>query len=423
MVNPLRLLPLFCAALLMAQAADPGGTARKALDLFLGAKYAELNQMFASGNKDSYSESALAKLGVMAKTYGDVQKIGEPSVRDMGLVSVVTIPVQFAKQNIDFTVPVNASGQLSQMYLRPGQAIWTHPDYFKQGAFQTREVTVGSDEWKLPGTLTYPTGKTGSPAVVLVPDSGPSDRDATVIGAKVFRDLAEGLSSRGIAVLRYEKRTRQYATKISSTSYTIDDETVHDATAAAALARTEPEVDPKRVFVLGFGVGGFIAPRIAGDDGKLAGLILLGAPEHSLEDWIMETAESLNLTPKRLDEVKQHVAKVKKLEAGDTDLAPLMGLPVAYWLDLKGYDPAGDAKKLGARMLILQGGRDFQVGPVEFDAWKTAMAGSSSVTMKSYPALNHLFVAGEGKSTEEEYRKPGHVSAEVIDDIAKFVNP
>jgi dienelactone hydrolase len=407
----------------MAQAPDPGGTARKALDLFLGAKYAELNQMFAPGNKDSYSESALTKLGAMAKSYGDVQKIGEPSVRDMGVVSVVTIPVQFAKQNIDFTVPVNPSGQLSQLYLRPGQAIWTHPDYFKQGAFQAREVTVGSDEWKLPGTLTYPAGKTGSPAVVLVPDSGPSDRDATVIGTKVFLDLAEGLSSRGIAVLRYEKRTRQYATKISSTSYTIDDETVHDAAQAAALARTEPEVDPKRVFVLGFGVGGFIAPRIAGDDGKLAGLILLGAPEHSLEDWIMETAESLNLTPKRLDEVKQHVAKVKKLEAGDTDLGPQMGLPVAYWLDLKGYDPAGDAKKLGVPMLILQGGRDFQVGPVEFDAWKTAMAGRNSVAVKSYPALNHLFVAGEGKSTEEEYRKPGHVSAEVIDDIAKFVNP
>jgi hypothetical protein len=413
----------------MAQAPDPGGTARKALDLFLGAKYAELVQMFSPSSKVErngvvpYSESTLTKLATNAKAYGDVEKIGEPKVTAMGPISTVAVPVQFAKQTIDFTVYINAEGQLVQMYLRPGQTIWEHPDYSKQGAFQARDVTVGSDEWKLPGTLTYPTGKTGSPAVVLAPDSGPSDRDATVVATKVFRDLAEGLSSRGIAVLRYEKRTRQYAAKISSTSYTIDDETVHDAAEAVALARTEPEVDPKRVFVLGFGVGGFIAPRIAGDDDKLAGLILLGAPEHSLEDWIMETAQSLNLTPKRLDEVKQHVAKVKKLEAGDTDLGPQMGLPVAYWLDLKGYDPAGDAKKLGVPMLILQGGRDFQVGPVEFDAWKTAMAGRNSVTMKSYPALNHLFVAGEGKSTEEEYRKPGHVSVEVIDDIAKFVNP
>jgi uncharacterized protein len=407
----------------MAQAPDPGGTAKKALDLFLGAKYAELNQMFTPGGKDTYSESALAKLGAMAKAYGDVQKIGEPSVRDMGVVSVVTIPVQFAKQNIDFTVPVNASGQLSQLYLRPGQAIWTHPDYFKQGAFQERQVTVGSDEWKLPGTLTYPAGKTGSPTVVLVPDSGPSDRDATQFAIKVFRDLAEGLSSRGLAVLRYEKRMRQYATKMSSTSYTIDDDTVHDAVEAVALARAQPEVDPKRVYVLGFGVGGFIAPRIAGDDGKLAGLILLGAPEHSLEDLILETAISLGVTGTQLEMIKHQVAEVKKLEGGDADLPPRLGLPVAYWLDLKGYDAAADARKAGMPMLILQGGRDFQVGAAEFEAWKTAMAKSRNVTAKSYPSLNHLFVAGEGKSNEQEYRKPGHVSAEVIDDIAKFVNP
>jgi hypothetical protein len=282
---------------------------------------------------------------------------------------------------------------------------------------------VGSDEWKLPGTLTYPAGKTGSPTVVLVPDSGPSDRDATQFAIKVFRDLAEGLSSRGLAVLRYEKRMRQYATKMSSTSYTIDDDTVHDAVEAVALARAQPEVDPKRVYVLGFGVGGFIAPRIAGDDGKLAGLILLGAPEHSLEDLILETAISLGVTGTQLEMIKHQVAEVKKLEGGDADLPPRLGLPVAYWLDLKGYDAAADARKAGMPMLILQGGRDFQVGAAEFEAWKTAMAKSRNVTAKSYPSLNHLFVAGEGKSNEQEYRKPGHVSAEVIDDIAKFVNP
>jgi uncharacterized protein len=407
----------------MAQAPDAGGTAKKALDLFLAAKYADLNQMFAPAYKDAYSEAALGKLGTLAKTYGDVVKAGQPAVRDMGPVSAVTIPVEYSKQLVNFTLYINAGGQVAQMYLRPDLAAWTHPDYSKQGAFQTRDVTVGTDEWKLPGTLTYPTGKTGSPAVVLAPDSGPSDRDATVIATKVFRDLAEGLSSRGIVVLRYEKRARQYAAKMSTTSYTIDDDTVHDATEAVALARTEPEVDPKRVYVLGFGVGGYIAPRIASDDGKLAGLILLGAPEHSLEDLILEAAEGLSLQPKQLDRVKLEVAKIKKLEPGDTDLPPQLGLPVAYWLDLKGYDAAGDAKKLGIPMLVLQGGRDFQVGPPEFDAWKTAMAGRNNVTMKAYPTLNHVFVAGEGKSTEEEYRKPGHVSAEVIDDIAKFVNP
>jgi dienelactone hydrolase len=423
-VKLFRLFPLCCAALLMAQAPDPAGTARKAVDLFLGAKYADLNQMFAPAYKEAYSEQALTKLGETAKAYGAVEKIGEPGVRDMGPVSAVTIPVQFSKQSMNFTVYINAAGQVAQMYMGSGQTSWSRPDYSKSGAFQARDVMVGNDEWKLPGTFTYPTGKTGVPAVVLVPDSGPSDRDATVVATKVFRDLAEGLSSRGIAVLRYEKRTRQYAAKMSTTSYTIDEETVHDASQAVALARTEPEVDPKRVYVLGFGVGGYIAPRIAADDGKLAGLILLGAPEHSLEDWILETAQSLaGVTPKLLADLKVEVSKIKKFEANDADLPPQLGFPVAYWLDLKGYDPAGDAKKLGIAMLILQGGRDFQVAPVEFDAWKTAMTGRNTVTLKSYPSLNHLFVAGEGKSNEQEYRKPGHVSPEVIDDIVKFVNP
>jgi alpha-beta hydrolase superfamily lysophospholipase len=138
---------------------------------------------------------------------------------------------------------------------------------------------------------------------------------------------------------------------------------------------------------------------------------------------ILVAAQGLTINAQQMERVKQQVARIKKLEPGDSDLPPQLGFPVAYWLDLKGYDPAGEAKKLAIPILILQGGRDFQVGAAEFEAWKTALKGRNDVTAKSYPTLNHLFVAGEGKSNELEYRKPGHVSVEVIDDIAKFVNP
>ena len=99
----------------------------------------------------------------------------------------------------------------------------------------------------------------------------------------------------------------------------------------------------------------------------------------------------------------------------------LGGLPVSYWLDLKDYDPAAAAKKLGIPMLILQGERDYQVTMTDFALWKAAVGNSKGVVMKSYPALNHLFVAGEGKSMPAEYAKPGHVAPAVIDDIAKFI--
>jgi hypothetical protein len=112
---------------------------------------------------------------------------------------------------------------------------------------------------------------------------------------------------------------------------------------------------------------------------------------------------------------------VKSLESGDVDAPSLLGLPAVYWLDLKGYDPAAEAKKLAVPILIQYGERDFQVPKVDFDLWKSGLAGRANVTVRSYPTLNHTFVAGTGPSSEKEYEQPGHVAPEVLEDLAKFV--
>ena len=140
-----------------------------------------------------------------------------------------------------------------------------------------------------------------------------------------------------------------------------------------------------------------------------------------VEDLLVEQVTYMGITGKQLDNAKAFQAKVKKLEPGDEDSPALGGVPVAYWVDLKGYDPAAAAKKLGIPMLILQGERDYQVTMADFGMWKTAVGSAKGVVMMSYPALNHLFVAGEGKSLPAEYAKPGHVAQSVVEDIAKFV--
>jgi len=163
-----------------------------------------------------------------------------------------------------------------------------------------------------------------------------------------------------------------------------------------------------------------LAPRIAGEDGKLAGIVILGANERPLEDFMLDQLQTL-IKGQDLDQAKKAVARIKNLESEDSDSPPLLGLPAAYWLDLKGYTPAADAKKLLIPILILYGERDFQVPQNDFDLWKSGLAGAKDVTARSYPTLNHVFVAGSGKSTEAEYSKPGHVAPEVVDDIAKFM--
>jgi len=421
-IRALRILPLLSILLAAQPAQDSTVLARKALDLVLAGQYAEFLQMSTADVQKGLPAAELAKVGALIKTYGALEKIGDPAMTTSGPNSIVVFPVKFATQNINFRIIINSAGLVAGIFQLPGGVNWQRPEYSKPDTFKERDVTVGDGEWKLPGTLTVPVGAGPFPAVVLVHGSGPNDRDETVGGAKVFKDLAEGLASRGIVVLRYEKRTLQHRARIAAIAkFTLEEETVEDAVKAIALLRSQAEVNGSRVFAIGHSLGGYVAPRIAEQDGKLAGIVLIAANVRPLEDLLVEQMNYMGITGKQLDNAKAFQANVKKLEPGDEDKPALGGLPASYWVDLKGYDPAAAAKKLAIPMLILQGERDYQVTMTDFALWKTAVGSAKGVVMKSYPSLNHLFVAGVGKSLPAEYSQPGHVAPPVIDDIANFV--
>ncbi len=333
--------------------------------------------------------------------------------------------------NIQLTV--DPSGKIAGLYLRPpDQAlppVWKRASYVKPDSFKERAVTVGSGDWQLGGTLTVPVGKGPFPGIVLVPGPGPNDRDEAIFATKIFADIAEGLASRGIAVLRYDKRTKIYGPQMSTLPFTLKEELIEDAVKAIALLRTQPEVDPRQVFALGHSLGGYALPRIAKADGKLAGAIELAGNARRIEDISISQTEAMlaakgGATPdeqKRMDLMKGEAAQVKSLAADKPHPDVLLGLPVEYFLDLKGYDAPAEAKRLGIPMLILQGDRDFQVTMADFGLWKSGMAGAAKVTFHNYPTLNNLFISGEGPSSPAEYRKPGNVAPAVIDDISAWI--
>jgi len=419
---------------------DPVSIARTAFDLLMTGKYADLRGMFTQQMLDNVSEDMLRnQLGPQLKAFGAVKKVGDAKAQtatnlSSAALTVVVIPVDFEAGNFDFQLSLNESGKLAGLFLRPRQAAegaeagktraWSPPEYIDSTAFVERDVTIGEGEWKLPGTLSIPKGAGPFPAVVLVHGSGPQDRDETVSANKPFRDLAGGLASRGVVVLRYEKRTRVYGPQMASLkNLTVQQETIDDAIKAVQLLRQQREVDPKRVFVLGHSLGGYLAPRIAEQEPQIAGVIILAGSVRPMEDLILEQTEYLGLTGAQLNSLKQQVAKIKQLQRGQTDGSPILNVPPSYWLDLRGYDPALEAQKLHCQMFILQGGRDYQVTKIDFDLWRAALSNQKKVTFHWYPALNHLFIAGEGKSLPAEYDKPGHVAVEVIDDIATWVKP
>ena len=98
------------------------------------------------------------------------------------------------------------------------------------------------------------------------------------------------------------------------------------------------------------------------------------------------------------------------------------GLPGSYWLDLRGYDPVSTAAALDLPMLVIQGGRDYQVTVADdLSRWQAGLADRTDVTIRVYPADNHLFFPGEGHSTPAEYEPPQHVDAAVVVDIAAWL--
>jgi dienelactone hydrolase len=295
---------------------------------------------------------------------------------------------------------------------------------------QERPVTVPG-VIPLGGTLTLPTGDGPFPGVVIVHGSGGGDRDGTLGPNTPYRDLARGLAERGIAVLRYDKRSGVQPFWFLGKPFTVNDEVIDDAVSALAVLRRAAEVDPARTVLVGHSFGGYLAPRIAARDNHLAGLVLWsGAFEASIPDLMeMQLDYLMSLSPAdstRLRGQRQAVGvmaeQIARLVLADsTNPALYLGAPPAYWLDLRGYHPAAAMRSRPEPLLVLAGSRDYQVPPALVESYLADLAGRSAVTVHRYEGLNHLLIAGTGPASPADYRVAGRVSDRVIDDLAAWI--
>ncbi len=300
----------------------------------------------------------------------------------------------------------------------PAEPSWTLPAYADPGAFEERDARVGTHP-ELPGTLTVPKGPGPFPAVILVHGSGPLDADETVGQIKVFKDLAFGLASRGVAVLRYAKRTLIEPQGV----VTVKEEVIDAARAAVDLLAATPQVDPRRLVLVGHSQGGYLAPRIASEDARIAGLVILAGNVRPIQDVLIEQLRYLAAPSAAMDEALRIKAIVEDPQlTADRPLPALAGgVTGAYFLDLRGYRPEIVGSRVPRPMFIVRGERDYQVSQADFDGWRVALCGDPRVRCKQYPGLNHLFVEGAGPSTPAEYSRPGHVDRLVIEDVALWV--
>jgi dienelactone hydrolase len=417
-------------------APDPVAHAQAILASIAAKDFTQVEDQFTAAMKAALPPGRLAAAWTALLNQAGAYKscARDARVRKIADKEMVITPCEFERATIDVQFAFDSAGRISGLVFRPSvneTVAYTLPSYANPSSYGEQAMTIGSGEWALPATLTLPAGTRPRPAVVLVHGSGPNDRDETIGGNKPFRDLALGLASRGVAVLRYDKRTNVHGAKMAAlTDFTVQQEVIEDALEAVKALRTRPGIDSARVFVLGHSLGGMLIPRIGTADPAITGFIVMAGPARPIEDAMVAQTRYLALADGTISpEAQQAIDQAAALAASVRALKPaeaksgrvIFGVPPSYWLDLRGYDPPSAAARVKTPMLILQGERDYQVTPEEFAKWKAALGSRRDVTFHSYAPLNHLFIAGTGRSLPAEYQVPGHVAEDVIRDIATWI--
>lgn len=337
---------------------------------------------------------------------------------------------------------LNEGGKVDDYYINTSlPQTYQAPAYERAGAYTEQEITVGSGALALPGTLTLPAGENAGtapfPAVVLVHGSGPQDRDSTIGGAKVFRDLAVGLAAQGVAVLRYDKVTYEHSLKVSlDPTFTLKRETVDDALAAVELLKGMDNIDSSRIYVAGHSQGGYAVPlMIQADAGKnIAGAIILAGPAGKFADILALQQKELVARVKQLgmdstlyeQQAAQYIAIADIVNdpqyTTENMPANFPMQPAFWWFEQKSYAASELAAKQAGPLLILQGENDWQVPAGQLDLWKQALKNRSDVEYKLYPKVNHLLSEYEGLSIGSEYAAPSNVDESIIEDITSWIN-
>jgi pimeloyl-ACP methyl ester carboxylesterase len=310
---------------------------------------------------------------------------------------------------------------------------YQRPEYVDTSAFTATEATVETEDCLMDAEITVPVDAEDVPGVVLVhgsdpPAVGAANKNLGGAGSRPFQDLAEGLSSRGVAVLRYDRRSNACPNSLSNEEWTLDAITVDDSLVALERLRRVPAVNTDRTVVAGISLGGMAAPRIAERDGDLAGIAMLAAPARDFYEIFVEQFEHLATLGEYEWESMQQVYerwedRIDRIRQGDyKESDTVLDYPGALWTSVDEYDQVATAKRIGTPAFLLQGSRDYQVSPErDFELWQRELADRPETRFERYENLNHVFQYGEGVPTRSEYSLWNPVDEAVVADIGSWV--
>jgi fermentation-respiration switch protein FrsA (DUF1100 family) len=330
--------------------------------------------------------------------------------------------------------------------------------------YEDLEVTFLNQEAhiNLSGTLTLPPGPGPFPAAVLISGSGPHDRDETIAGHRPFLVLADYLTRRGIAVLRYDDRGVMKSQGDFHKATTVG--FAADAQAAWEFLNRQPRIDGKRIGLIGHSEGGIIGPMVAAHNREVAFVVLLagtgipgehlalmqsqeisrsrGAGEEAIRKEtrmnerlfrVFKTQENAQLAEVEMKRIiddalaEMSASEKKELNVSQESLIQdLKGYLADYpWARFfLGYNPADNLQKVRCPVLALVGDKDTQVpADVNLAAIEQALkkAGNSRYEIRKLPGLNHLFQTAPTGHPREYGKIEETISPSVLQMIGDWI--
>lgn len=324
----------------------------------------------------------------------------------------------------------------------------------KPYSYYTEDVTFENktDKNVLAGTLSLPSKEGKFPVVILISGSGPQNRDEEILGHKPFLVLADYLTKKGIAVLRFDDRGTAKSTGEYKTATTLD--FANDVRAGVAYLQTRKEIDKNKIGLIGHSEGGIIAPIVAQNSKDVKFIILLAGPglrgdqlmllqkemierqkgisENEIKKGqeifkgaydiiVASSANDVNLKSKAFNYLKLKLGD----SANDTQISALSSQITSPWLvSFLKLDPTIALEKVKCPVLALNGEKDLQVPPdVNLEAIKAALAkgGNKNVTTKKLSNLNHLFQECKTGSPDEYAAIEQTFSPIALEEISKWI--
>jgi dienelactone hydrolase len=296
--------------------------------------------------------------------------------------------------------------------------------------FTAEEVTIKAKDFTLAGTLLLPrTGARPFAAVVTITGSGQQTRDEPIPipGLEkygIMRQIAETLAARGIAVLRVDDRGVGGSTGLETLQTATTRDFADDVRAEVAYLRSRPEIDPKRIALIGHSEGGIIAPMVAADDTQIAAIVVMAGSakrgdQISIEQLNEVLERDTTMTPEEKDKQRKEQQETIRAVMTGGDLSKYPAQVRLPWVkEFWTYDPLSAIRRVRQPILILHGALDRQVTVEQAGMREQAAraAGNKDVTVRLFQNLNHLFLPAKTGAFSEYSQLP---TSTVGDEVLK----